>query len=39
MPGNESDSLVQPSLITNLTTESDGSLTAPFDFVLSLPGG
>lgn len=39
MPGNEADSLVQPSLITNLTTEADGSLSAPFDFVLPLPGG
>ncbi len=32
--GNESDGLIQPTLITTLTTEDDGSVSAPFDFVL-----
>jgi protocatechuate 3,4-dioxygenase beta subunit len=35
MPGNGTDSLFEPSLITTLITEADGSLSAPFNFILT----
>jgi protocatechuate 3,4-dioxygenase beta subunit len=34
-PGNDRDSLIEPSLVTTLTDEADGSLSARFDFVLA----
>ena len=35
MSGNQTDSLIQPSLIIDPTPEADGSLSAVFDFVLA----
>jgi hypothetical protein len=34
-PGNETDGLVQPSLIVPLTDAADGGKTATFNFVLA----
>jgi protocatechuate 3,4-dioxygenase beta subunit len=33
--GNAADSLIQPSLVTDFVEETDGSLSAVFDFILS----